>query len=632
MWRFVYQPLQDHILKSDIRAETFLYVERRATQGGISAADIANHLAECSGQVLIVLGQAGIGKTTFLHDAIANKLPTHSGTTVWIDGLSEADKTDDRAPFDQIRDLIQRKLGKLVHGQLDGNLLEWHKFLLARLGDQEGVAGILLAQLSQKDLVPEQTLLAVATAIQSFQSRHLDYARAMCAFLLRECGQAPRIVIDNIDQLSTPEINRVLEYADLLARGSASQGARTDERAAVIVAARPISFGSIGIRTHFVKTGRLEPPAIADVLNRRLTWFLQQFNGPLARGAVVSDDDGRAVDLRELLGADASEKPLRALISDALIQIATAATHDNTPYSTSLIELVQVLTNYNTRVCLLASVQYLASGHLDWTGLTHVVSGQRRLQEVLSSRKTLMALILGVRTIYDTQSSWLCNLFFDTQNDRIGVMVRLRVLTALDNTTSIAEPSLESLARVLAELFGYPDERVRNTCKNLLSLGLLEEKAEFHLELSRGGRTYLQRMLFDFEYLQHVVVDACAPPEYFVACHRYDEKPSVRFHRVVRFAHWIREIEVDELANVYDGNQQDTYRRLYGDSSISGSISQCLQAVDWLPRREGTGWDTIQRDLDGLLRDATPEAIERDAQTLAKAKLLRRADAIPGAL
>lgn len=530
----------------------------------------------------------------------------------------EAPPAETSAPFrptsdDEIKDSAEDRVA-------------WWRFLLERVGDPEGIGDLLLMELEESGTLSAQSRSLLLVVMQEAKSLGIDYTRTQLAYLRSVAKKQPCVVIDNVDQLKTEDLVELTKLAELLAQGT--KAGEEDNAAGVLLALRPISLGNLPAGTGFVKIGDLRPPVIRDVLDRRLESFLDEFRGRITRGSFLSDDrDGgsKQVTLEDALGEVIDLDDPDVAVRKLLVELTRAMTEASTPYGAQLGGLLHELTNGNTRLSLLATTQYVASGHHDWRGLLDLISEKRRPSEVLSYRKSLMALILGVHRIFNTRTSWMCNMFSDASSDAIGVMIRTRILRAVDSVSGL---SVEDLVRSLGGMFGYPGDRVRAACANLKEIGLLEEPNPGHLKLTRGGKGYLEKMIGEFEYLQHVLVDSCVSPELLVRCERDDELADRRFERVAKYADWIRQLEVEELATAITRQQEASYERYYGGELISQRIVQSLAgSLDRLKHIESrdNAWARLGPMFDAIKERARFESVRADARTRAMRDLKRLA-------
>src|SRR5262249_21708313 len=147
----------------------------------------------------------------------------------------------------------------------------------------------------------------------------------------------------------------------------------------------------------------------------------------------------------------------------AIIQLAHAVTAG--PTFQTLIELVHRLTHFNTRLTLLAIAGYVASGHHEWSLLLRSVATQRDYE--ISRNKAFKAVLLGARSVLQTSSSWVQNIFTDGTNDSIGATLTLRILMQFTAVPHDRGLTVDEIAATLERLFGWSDERIRRRLDTL---------------------------------------------------------------------------------------------------------------------------------------------------------------------
>lgn len=226
----------------------------------------------------------------------------------------------------------------------------------------------------------------------------------------------------------------------------------------------------------------------------------------------------------------------------------------------------------------------MASGHLDWYALAQDL---RRRTNRLSWRKVFRAMLLGTRSIYTTKDSWPCNLFDDGRDDSVSVLIRPRLLKILKEA-----PPSEGLPLILIKdhmqrLFGYNSARVREVCMQLHSVGLLDDTENLRFKLSEAGHLYLQTIITEFEYLQHVLVDTPVDSRYLVPCLSREEAAHVRFERVLRFTEYLRELEMEDLRHARTAGELDLWKDDLGQETFCEILFYTLKSViNYLPREE----------------------------------------------
>src|SRR5438128_2103426 len=93
LWKHIFNTYQKHMLAAvgDPGYDPQVYVERRASDAGLSVRDLMSYVANPDRQPFIIKGPAGLGKTTFLHSEFALRITEHPSTAlIWVDGLTDA--------------------------------------------------------------------------------------------------------------------------------------------------------------------------------------------------------------------------------------------------------------------------------------------------------------------------------------------------------------------------------------------------------------------------------------------------------------------------------------------------------------------------------------------------------------
>jgi hypothetical protein len=136
-----------------------------------------------------------------------------------------------------------------------------------------------------------------------------------------------------------------------------------------------------------------------------------------------------------------------------------------------------------------------------------------------------------------------------------------------------------AIAGVLERMFGYPDARVTRVRSDAQDRGLIHETTDERFSLTDAGETYLTTMISEFEYLQHVVMDAWVDGDHLMPAGT-EETAGMRYERVLRFASWVRAIEVEEYGHVVRAGVEQLYDSYFGVDTLSGAICACLIGTD----------------------------------------------------
>lgn len=589
LWRHIFDPISKYMV--DIADELFdeLYTDERIHDDGVEVADVANHVAKPSGKPLLIRGDPGVGKTTFLRHALREG-SFDRGELLWVNVLK--DVLDGPNVPERVLAVLSSKIQHRISEISNGDLAGWHAFALERAVDPYGRSQPLLQALRAEPTAQDSELSReIRGFLKDLEERYslLDFVRLGLGYLREQTGKPPVAVIDNIDQHSTSAIRGIL-----LAAGSFAD-APEGQRSVVIVGARPTSVreSMAQLYTTF-PSGTVSPPNLREVFGRRLRTFLK-------------DWDGRLLDVRSREGS----KIHRILTSDGDVDLRTASKDlvgelaEGLLEDVNLLTRISVLANYNTRICLLAIGNYCASGHLDLRRLVASAHARRtgsRASTRISWRKSFMVLILGIQSIYRTRNSWVMNLLGDGTNDERSTLIRPRILHSLETGQGYYGLSIERLIEIFGTLFDYDGDSIHRTLEVLAGVGAIRQEQDDEYRITECGKQYLLQ-LEEFEYLQHIAVDVAVPSEYLVQVREADESALRRAERVIRMATWLRDIEEEEEAA-----REEAHGRLY-DQYLGGwsASARVLDGIDraWshLPQHgHAAEWDRIADVLNALRR------------------------------
>jgi hypothetical protein len=616
LWRRIASTFQSQFLArtEDDGAEwneAKLYVRERRPDGGLDEADLHDYLTSPRKRLLVITAPGGLGKTTFLRHVIRNHAAGDAFAVVWVDLLRDLLPPDPDHIDTQVASLISAGLDRSIGTPSLGEG-SWIRYFLAHHFDPSGLSALVLAELEATGELRPTSLDSLQHVLRRTDASTSELLRLRLRFVRAVLGKTPVVIIDNVDQLPARAIDALGRLAFALAEGPSSVMPATgegdgDASAKVVMAMRPLSNTAVQRAVGTVLQGELHPPDIALVLQRRLDWFLEEYDKKILPSRALPVRRGQ-VRLHELADADPDRLP-ETVARDLLRQITRVMVSERSPYG-DISSLVLKLNNYSTRVCLLATAQYVASGHIDWSGLFHAAQHGRSLANLLTWPKVLRAIFMGVRAVYRSDAGWLYNLFNDGEHDRTSVVIRPRFLKVL--ASERGGLSARSAATALGRLFGYPEERVDRVQRDTLERGLIHEAAHDRLCITDAGVTYL-KMIGEFEYLQHVVMDAWVDGEHLVRAEP-DETAEIRYERVLRFAAWVRAIEVEDYRQVARAQLHELYDRYFGEDTLCGEICTSLLVTERVRHAiasEALG--PLQNRTRELAARADLAAIRRDA-------------------
>jgi GTPase SAR1 family protein len=573
LWRYIYEPFLQHIHAEDAATEQGdeLYVEDRDDpEAGVEEQDILSYIRKDQQRPFLLIGHAGVGKTTFLKRALRRCDPAKHAV-VWIDILSHYGDESDTLSLQHVEKAIGGALEDFVtEGRT--SFIAWWRYLVTTYKDAQGLSSVLLDGLHETGRIDRKGLRDLLRGIHV-----MDVIRLKLSFLRKELGRIPVVVIDNGDQLSVQFQYHLRKMCIALARGS--EGDRSIDHAVLIVALRPESIADVVPQKAVARAsqGHLGPPRLSKVLGKRLDRFFAQFDGRVLRNTKFDVPRRGAVDFKELFPGDArSPDELGRLM---VLELTRALTSE-----TNLIRLLHRLANYNTRVALLVAAQFVASGHHD---IQNIVETVQKTAGPVTWNKLFRTLILGTSQIYSTRDAWLTNLLNDSFGaDADSVLTLPRVLKMLQQRRqSGKEPRERSLSvtritDLMLKLFGCRGARTIAALGRLSDRGLILKADQDKYLLSDGGEAHLE-LMGSFEYLRHIVVDSYAPPELVVPCDSPNEKSSVRFARVLKFGEWVRRLEVEGLVSALghaDGLR--SFTESLGETTFCEPIATALHTAE----------------------------------------------------
>jgi hypothetical protein len=565
-----------------------LYVDERLHDDGVTDRDLLDFAAAYGRSVLAILAHAGVGKSTFA----AHCIPMLEAAGFLVLKFDVLGRRAGKAALVSVDDLIvQFKAGvtqRLQH-EMACRDIEWWEFVLEGWTDPQGRGPILLSQMrsNRLDEVFYKDLRDLVGAI-SF----VDLTYLRLRYLRERCGRRPLIILDNVDRLEAQYQRELLNFAISVAAGSLC-GDHPDF-CPVLIALRPDTLEETGagqhVATGLIRVERLAPPRMELVFTRRLESVLAKWRGSVVRGEPSPQFDRM------------SESEARDFIANWARAILT---HE---HSRGLVNDLHVQTGYNTRLSLVAIGNYLASGH------------QNMRREPDEERRALAykTLLLGTRLWYKTGRSWAHNMFYDGYDDDLGALLTSRILKQF-----LVKPARQrdDVIASLDDLFGYNATRSRDRLRWLQALGLVEPKATSGYIITEPGRSYMQRTIKNFEYLQHVLIDTPVDKRYLVEClDARAENGVTRFRRVLAFARWVRELELMDYVTVVRNRREHEYAELYGDDTISENLAAVLT------RKSGKvpGVDRhaeLKQELASLVDGATLKAISAEAHRIVGAPI-----------
>jgi len=599
LWQFIGSEFIDWMCVSvgDDEYKAELYVEERNPSGGLDQKDIVEFTVSSSRLPLVVCGPGGIGKTTFLTHSTNVMREDPNCQIIWINVFSIVDPAElnNENLLIRVEEELSRSLEKIIAE--NRKKTEFWEFLLENWHDPKGLSGILLEEFKRKKEGKTQIFDQLKEILRSIPL--LEHIRIRINFLKKVMNIFPLIIIDNADRLPGKFQGDLLRLTVALAEGTEARHFTGENKlnlsksncTKVIIAMRPESLaqahGSSSSSTHSLTVGRLHPPVFDQVVEKRVVEFFNSLEKKVFRSSKIKTDIGAEINLLDLFSDKKSESDLQEL-GKMLIIKSTKMLAKNLIDPKKGYHL-HSLTNESTRLALMMVGSYIASGHHEWRDIFYILSreDENKITQLLTGRKIFKALLLGTRSIFQSEDSWAINLFSDGNPDKSGVLIYLRLLKIFSEkheANKYVAISQEEVSTIMNRLFNLDVKRVGKAIQKFCGCGLIEESDLGTFYLTRSGELYLKRLTKDFEYLQHVVIDCYINSKYLVECSEKDEHPKKRFWRVLRFAEWVREIEISEYCIVIQNHEEQMYEKYFGNDTASSVLVNALLAIaDKLP-------------------------------------------------
>lgn len=454
-----------------------------ATKRGIAAELTADVLtASLSNRPIILLGDVGVGKTTFIRRLIqvdARDL-FDDAFSLYVDfGRQPALATEIEA---FVRDVFVAQLRE----NFDLDIYERQFVRAVYNGDINRFSKGIYADLA--DLDPGEYKRRELEMLEAKISNTEGHLRASLRHLVASQRRQIVIFLDNVDQRPF----RFQEQVFLLAQSLAAHWLGT-----VFVSLRPETFyrsrvgGSLAAYQPRVFT--IAPPRIDDVLRRRLEFAQKRL---LSSGSLESLGSGVTVQ---------SEK-LEAYVRAILYSLAR---------NVSLIELIDNLSAGNVRRAVDFLVAFVGSGHVDSEKIVSIV--QKTGRYTIPVHEFLRAIVFGDHEHYEPTASPIANVFDLSMPDAREHLLLSSLLAFVERTGEISgSDGYVSVAAIFAECHrlglmpSQADQALtRAREKNLLESnlrGVMYGEPDSYRITPTGAYTY-KRLVKLFTYVDAMIID-----------------------------------------------------------------------------------------------------------------------------
>lgn len=523
-----------------------------ATKRGISTALTQDMLAAAaSSRPIVLLGDVGVGKTTFIQRLVYIEAPElfQDAFTIYID-FGASTTLGDLRTF-----VIEEAARQLrVRHEVD-------------IEDADFVEDVYLEDLKLQDRRILGRLKAIDPMAYErerlmFLQRLLDNRAEHLSNSLKRLSATRRrqivVFLDNIDQRSDEDQEQVFLISNELA---------ANWPATVFVTLRPETFYASSRRGalsgYQPRVFTISPPRTDIMLQRRVDFALHQLKETGRLGsfpAGVTVDSGSLIDFLEVLA-------------------------DNFRSNERLLELVDNIAGGNMRMALRFVVDFLGSGHVNTARILENYRDHGR--HVISAHEFLRALIFGDSKYYDPDSSPIANLLRISQPDGREHFLLPILLTQAHILSEQPQQegyvAAEALYQFCQQL-GFTSEQVVAALEYAVEHRLLDSTPRYTLEIqslyyriTTVGAYTTKVLLAYFAYIDAVVVDTPIADE--------------QYSRLIEDVHTLT-----------DRVSRAEYFRLYLDKQWS-RIPQDLTSWNWPDSSK-----RLAQDIARVGRIADPEA------------------------
>ncbi|WP_433943351.1 hypothetical protein [Paenibacillus sp. SN-8-1] len=442
-------------------------------------------------KMFLLIGGAGVGKTTFIHrffNFILSQEDKESTVWIYLDCKECANDTNlDTFIYQKVEDELYDKYSDL-------NLFEEQNVLLSIFSNDLNKKKALLTLLPK-----EQQDTKKFEIIQDIINKDKEtYIKRIFEYL-QKTGYSTCIVYDNVDQLDTELQKRLFLHGNAV---------KERLRTTLILSLREEVYYQHENDKTFnfsdCEVFHIPAPKVYNVLAKRLRAAKEEF-----------DEDEMLFDIKNSKGISVILKKLD------IIEVLTQTFLGNTE-NTLLIEM---LTNGDVRESLKLFKRIISSSNVNYDDLLSAAGGhsvKTSIDKRLKNEELLRALALDNRVHYSSSKSKIINIF-DINNDGFfSHFTKLRILRYAETNLSL---TVGTLPKGFFRLKNMYDEVFRYTVKNIESfndicLYLQKEGALINLKgtisdlnnadfisLGPTGYYYLNHLINNPQYLALVSID-----------------------------------------------------------------------------------------------------------------------------
>lgn len=446
--------------------------------------------------VILLVGNVGSGKTTFLHHYLRVFAPKNvAGTLYWViqdlidEPMAAAAQLDAHAAEERI---IERLLDTVEKRFPD--IDPFGHNVLRRVFSKE------LARLArgprQREFENDATAKTKAEAdlLDELSRNRRGLVLGLLRYVREEKGAPLTVAFDNVDQASEAYQRFIYAFAHGLTQDGECNTVIT-LRQSVFEIARENSFLDIRNDRVFL----ISPPSLQHVISKRIKHARGLLDAAKSKNSKLAKvDTGRIAGYVEVIN--------ELFLGE----------------SQGCRRFVEALSGGNVRKAFSYLQRYATSSHVDISSLinTYNKADARGTRPALGLRDFLRPFVLGNLHRYHRHSSPLVNLFDASQFQRVSHFHRLRVLSYLadrfktSNESARGETEVTDVVAAMA-MCGHGEGPTVQVCGELHKLGLVECLSTSTRAITRtdviriaaAGMYYLTELIFDEDYLFFVCQD-----------------------------------------------------------------------------------------------------------------------------
>jgi hypothetical protein len=568
-------------------------IVQTATTAGRFGNAIEGALSRHSGQLYLLLGGIGSGKTTFIKRyQRAVGTPVLEGRSLWfhLDFLE--------APVDP-RDLEVFAW----RGVLDQLRTKYHALNIETRRNIKRAFADNIEALSQTTLRPHLTYAggldtAISPYLEKWQADSADYVPRLLRVAWSDRNLQTILFIDNVDQLAPAYQAQVFLLAQRVTR---SIGAIT------ILALREESYYTASLqKTLTAYTNRkfhIASPRFRRMIDSRIRFALSVLEKRESEGELAGYVLGHGIPID------------KAAIADFLKIIETSIFEQNL----NIARLIEALCFGNMRLALDMFTTFMTSGVTDVDKMLNIY--RRSGAYYVAFHEFVKSIMLGDRRFYKDQASPIMNVFDCGAERNASHFTSLRVVRALllrrGESTREGQGFMDigQLASMSEDVFGNREDLFR-ALNRLLSRQLIESNTKStdtiagatHVRATHAGWYYSRFLVRAFSYIDLVLQDTPLDDQSLERSLRADvdqvdnlsdredqklERMRVRFARVRKFLDYLDREERREEGEF------DLARRggIWQGPFVPNIRDQVEREISWIERRVGENRERFAEDI-----------------------------------